>query len=92
MLNLLRFRAMADYAATPARRTRRVALAWAAQKHMTARDDLYQLVNELDDALADELLQHARRLAADENKPLSPRSLPASGQGEAIAAGDCIDA
>ena len=42
---------------------------------MTVKDDLHQLVDELDEAAADELLEYARWLTADEDEPLTDEEL-----------------
>lgn len=38
---------------------------------MTVKDDLHQLVDQLDEAAADELLDYARWLASEEDEPLT---------------------
>ena len=50
---------------------------------MTVRDDLHHLVDQLDDEAADELLQYARWLAAEEDEPLSDEELARVEDGEA---------
>ena len=58
---------------------------------MTVKDDLHHLVDELDEAAADELLEYARWLAADEDEPLTQDELARAREGAAaIAAGDYV--
>ncbi len=53
---------------------------------MTSRDDLNQLVEQLDDEQVSELLDSARWLAADQNEPLTPEELARVREGEATLA------
>ncbi len=56
---------------------------------MAIRDDLNQIVDQLDDEDVSELLDYARWLAAHEDEPLSPEELARVRGGEAaLAAGD----
>jgi len=58
---------------------------------MTTKADLHHLVDELDEAAADELLDYAHWLAADEDEPLTADELARARQGEAaIASGDYV--
>ena len=56
---------------------------------MTIKDDLHHLVEELDEDAADELLEYARWLAAEEDEPLTEEQLARVEGGEAeIRRGD----
>jgi hypothetical protein len=58
---------------------------------MTTKDDLHHLVDELDEAAADELLEYAHWLTAGEDEPLTVDELARVREGEAaIAAGDYV--
>ncbi len=58
---------------------------------MTVKDDLHHLVDELDEGAADELLEYAQWLTADEDEPLTADELARVREGEAaIAAGDYV--
>jgi hypothetical protein len=58
---------------------------------MTAKDDLHHLVDELGEAEADELLEYARWLAAEEDEPLDDEELARVEAGEAeIQRGDYV--
>ncbi len=58
---------------------------------MTVRDDLHQLVDQLDEAAADELLDYARWLAAEEDEPLTDEERARVEAGEAeIRRGDYV--
>ena len=50
---------------------------------MTVKDDLHHLVDELDEAAADELLEYAQWLAADEDEPLTDEERARVEAGEA---------
>jgi hypothetical protein len=50
---------------------------------MTTKDDLHQLVDQLDEAAADELLEYARWLAAEEDEPLTDEDRARVEAGEA---------
>lgn len=58
---------------------------------MTVKDDLHHLVDQLDEAAADELLEYARWLIAEEDEPLSDeeRARVEAGEGE-IRRGDHV--
>ncbi len=58
---------------------------------MTTKDDLHHLVDQLDEAAADELLDYARWLIAEEDEPLSDeeRARVEAGEGE-IRRGDLV--
>ena len=47
---------------------------------MTVREDLRQLVEELDDDDASDLLEYARWLAANQDEPLATRPLGTMGE------------
>lgn len=58
---------------------------------MTTKDELHQLVDELDEDAISELLEYAQWLAADEDEPLSEEEMVRVREGEAaIAAGDYV--
>jgi hypothetical protein len=58
---------------------------------MTIKDDLHHLVDELDEDAADELLEYAQWLAAEEDEPLSDEELARVEAGEAeIRRGDYV--
>ena len=58
---------------------------------MTTKDDLHQLVDQLDEAAADELLDYARWLAAEEDEPLTDEERARVEAGEAeIRRGDYV--
>jgi hypothetical protein len=58
---------------------------------VTTKDDLHQLVDQLDEAAADELLEYARWLAAEEDEPLTEEELARVEAGEAeIRRGDYV--
>jgi len=58
---------------------------------MTVKDDLHQMVDALDEAAADELLEYARWLAAEQDEPLSEDELTRVHEGEAeIARGEYV--
>ncbi len=50
---------------------------------MTVKDDLHQLVDKLDEAAADELLEYAQWLATKEDEPLTDEELARVEAGEA---------
>jgi len=50
---------------------------------MTVKDDLHHLVDQLDEEAADELLEYAQWLTAEEDEPLSPEELARVEAGEA---------
>jgi len=50
---------------------------------MTTKDDLHHLVDELDEAAADELLEYAQWLAAEEAEPLTDEEVARVEAGEA---------
>jgi hypothetical protein len=58
---------------------------------MTTKDHLHQLVDQLDEAAADELLDYARWLAAEEDEPLTDEERKRVEDGEAeIRRGDYV--
>jgi len=58
---------------------------------MTIRDDLHQLVDKLDEAAADELLEYARWLQSEEEEPLTDEDRARVEAGEAeIGRGDYV--
>jgi hypothetical protein len=58
---------------------------------MTVKDDLHQLVDQLDEAAVDELLDYARWLAAEEDEPLTDEERARVEAGEAeIRRGDYV--
>jgi len=58
---------------------------------MTTKDDLHQLVDQLDEAAADELLDYTRWLAAEEDEPLTDEERARVEAGEAeIRRGDYV--
>lgn len=58
---------------------------------MTTREDLHHLVDQLDEAAADELLEYACWLAAEEDEPLTKEELARVEAGEAeIRRGDYV--
>jgi hypothetical protein len=58
---------------------------------MTTKDDLYHLVDQLDEEDVGELLDYARWLIAEEDDPLSEEELALVREGEAaLAAGDYV--
>ena len=58
---------------------------------MTVKDDLHHLVDELDEAAADELLEYAQWLGAEQDEPLSEEELARVEAGEAeIRRGDYV--
>ena len=58
---------------------------------MTVKDDLHHLVDELDEAAADELLEYAQWLAAEEDEPLTEEEVARVEAGEAeIRRGDYV--
>ena len=58
---------------------------------MTTKDDLHHLVDQLDEGAADELLEYARWLAAEEDEPLTEEELARVEAGEAeIRRGDFV--
>jgi hypothetical protein len=58
---------------------------------MTVKDDLHHLVDQLDEAAADELLDYARWLKAEEDEPLSDEERARVEAGEAeLRRGDYI--
>jgi len=58
---------------------------------MTVKADLHQLVDALDEGAADELLEYARWLAAEQDEPLSEDELARVHEGEAeIARGEYV--
>ncbi len=58
---------------------------------MTTKDDLHHLVDQLDEAAADELLEYAQWLAAEEDEPLGDEGLARVETGEAeIRHGDYV--
>jgi predicted transcriptional regulator len=50
---------------------------------VTVKDDLHHLVDELDEAAADELLEYAQWLTADEDEPLTDEERARVEAGEA---------
>jgi hypothetical protein len=50
---------------------------------MTTKDDLHHLIDQLDEEAADELLEYAKWLAADEDEPLTEDELARVEAGEA---------
>jgi hypothetical protein len=58
---------------------------------MTTKDDLFHLVDQLDDDDVGELLDYARWLIVEEDDPLSEEELARVREGEAaLAAGDYV--
>ena len=58
---------------------------------MTTKDDLHQLVDQLDEAAADELLEYAQWLTGDEDEPLTDEERARVEAGEAeIRRGDYV--
>ena len=58
---------------------------------MSVKDELHNLVDQLDEDAADALLEYAKWLAAEEDDPLSEEELVRVREGEAaIAAGDYV--
>lgn len=58
---------------------------------MTVKDDLHHLVDELDEAEADELLEYARWLTATEDEPLTDEERAHVQSGEAeLRRGDFV--
>jgi hypothetical protein len=58
---------------------------------MTVKDDLHHLVDQLDEPAADELLDYARWLAAEEDEPLTDEERARVEAGEAeIRRGDDV--
>ena len=58
---------------------------------MSIKDDLHQIVDELDEDAADELFEYARWLATEEDEPLTDEELASVEAGEAeIRRGDYI--
>ena len=51
---------------------------------MNVKNELHELIDQLDDEAADELLEYAQWLAADEDEPLGPEELARveAGEGE----------
>jgi len=61
------------------------------QDYMTVKDDLHHLVDELDEAAADELLEYAQWLTAEEDEPLTDEERARVEAGEAeIRRGDYV--